>query len=89
MNKIKPCIHAEVCADGCDLEDITECGYYQVERTCHIVRMDLSGNPPYNKGDWIYNDVSDGCSECGYPFDTLNRGVPNFCQNCGAKVAKP
>lgn len=55
-------------------------------RACHVVPMDAAGNPPYRKGDLILNEMSDGCSECGYPFDTANRGVPNFCENCGAKV---
>lgn len=60
----------------------------RVERTCHIVPMDAAGNPPYRKGDLIMNSLSDGCSECGCPFDTLNYGVPNYCKNCGAKVVK-
>lgn len=59
---------------------------YAPERTCQVVPMDAAGNPPYRKGNWMLNDLSDGCSECGYPFDTLNRGKPNYCPNCGAKV---
>lgn len=58
------------------------------ERTCRVVPMDAAGNPPYMKGDWILNAISDGCSECGYPFDSLNRGIPNYCSNCGAKVVE-
>lgn len=60
----------------------------RVERTCHIVPMDAAGNPPYRKGDLIMDSLSDGCSKCGCPFDTLNYGVPNYCKNCGAKVAE-
>lgn len=60
--------------------------HYVPERTCHVVPMDAAGNPPYRKGNMILNEMSDGCSECGYPFDTANKGVPNFCENCGAKV---
>ena len=56
------------------------------ERTCHIVPMDAAGNPPYRTGDWILNELSDGCSECGYPFDTPNRGIPHYCPRCGARV---
>lgn len=63
--------------------------YPESERTCHIVDMDLAGNPPYRQGNLILNSMSDGCSECGYPFDTVNNGVPNYCPNCGAKVEKP
>lgn len=55
-------------------------------RTCRIVPMDMAGNPPYRKGNLILNAMSDGCSECGFPFDTMNNGVPNYCQNCGARV---
>lgn len=58
----------------------------RVEPTCHIVPMDMAGNPPYRKGNVIYNAMSDGCSECGYPFDTINNGVPARCPNCGRKV---
>lgn len=53
MEDVKPCIHAEVCADGCDLEDITECGYYQAERTCRIV----------------IEDECSVCSECNEDID--------------------
>lgn len=60
----------------------------RAERTCHITPMDAAGNPPYRKGDIIYNSLTDGCSKCGYPFDTLNHGEPNYCPNCGAKVWK-
>lgn len=60
----------------------------RAERTCHVVPMDAAGNPPYRKGDLMLNALSDGCSECGYPFDTLNYGVPNYCPNCGAKVVE-
>ena len=59
---------------------------YVPERTCRIVPMDAAGDPPYRTGNWILNSLSDGCSECGYPFDTLNSGTPNFCPNCGARV---
>lgn len=59
---------------------------YVPEQTCHVVPMDAAGSPPYRKGDLILNEMSDGCSACGYPFDTANNGVPNFCENCGAKV---
>lgn len=58
----------------------------RAERTCRVVPMDAAGNPPYRKGDLILNELTDGCSKCGYPFDTLNHGVPNYCSNCGAKV---
>lgn len=58
------------------------------ERTCHIVPMDAAGNPPYRTGDWILNELSDGCSECGYPFDTPNRGIPHYCLRCGARVVE-
>lgn len=61
---------------------------YVPERTCHVVPMDAAGSPPYRKGDLILNEMSDGCSVCGYPFDTANNGVPNFCENCGAKVVE-
>lgn len=57
-------------------------------RTCRVVAMDAAGSPPYRTGDWIYNELSDGCSECGYPFDTPNRGVPVYCAHCGAKVVE-
>ena len=60
----------------------------RVERMRHIVPMDAAGNPPYRKGDLIMNSLSDGCSKCGCPFDTLNYGVPNYCPNCGAKVVE-
>lgn len=56
------------------------------KRTCKIVPMDSFGNPPYYTGDWISDSISDGCSECGYPFDTINKGVPKFCPQCGAEV---
>lgn len=58
----------------------------ELERTCHVVPMDAAGRPPYRKGHLILNEMSDGCSACGYPFDTANKGVPNYCPNCGAKV---
>lgn len=58
----------------------------RAEPTCHIVSMDMAGNPPYRKGNVIYDALSDGCSECGYPFDTMNNGVPAHCHNCGARV---
>ena len=60
--------------------------FYAPERTCRIVLMDMAGNPPYRTGDWILDALSDGCSECGYPFDTLNKGKPNYCPHCGARV---
>lgn len=60
----------------------------RAERTCRVVAMDAAGSPPYRTGNWIYNELSDGCSECGYPFDTPNRGVPAYCPNCGAKVVR-
>lgn len=59
---------------------------YVPERTCRIVLMDMAGNPPYRTGDWILDALSDGCSECGHPFNTLNKGKPNYCPHCGAKV---
>lgn len=59
---------------------------YVSERTCRVVTMDMAGEPPYRDGDWILNELSDGCSECGYPFDTPNRGTPSYCPNCGARV---
>lgn len=55
-------------------------------RTCRAVPMDLAGSPPYRKGGWVLNALSDGCSGCGYPFDSMNRGMPNYCPNCGARV---
>lgn len=58
----------------------------RAERTCRIVLMDMAGNPPYRTGDWILDALSDGCSECGYPFGTLNKGKPNYCPHCGARV---
>lgn len=58
----------------------------RAERTCHIVPMDAAGEPPYRTGDWIYNMMSDGCSECGYPFNTARYGEPNYCPHCGARV---
>lgn len=58
----------------------------RAELTCCIIPMDEAGNPPYRKGDLIMNSLSDGCSKCGYPFDTLNHGIPNYCSNCGRKV---
>lgn len=54
--------------------------------TCRMVPMDAAGNPPYRKGHLILDEMSDGCSECGYPFDTVNKGVPDYCPHCGAKV---
>ena len=60
----------------------------RAERTCRIVSMDMAGNPPYRKGNVVYNALSEGCSECGYPFDTMNRGKPRYCPNCGARVER-
>lgn len=62
---------------------------YALERTCRIVPMDASGNPPYNTGNGTLNMISDGCSECGYPMDTAYNGAPAYCPNCGAKVVEP
>ena len=58
----------------------------RAERTCRIVPMDAAGNPPYRTGGLILNELSDGCSECGYPFDTPNRGIPHYCPSCGARI---
>lgn len=56
------------------------------KRTCRVVPMDYFGQPPYYRGSIVSDALSDGCSECGYPFDTINKGVPIFCPNCGAEV---
>lgn len=75
--------------DGKTAEEVaTESWNRRAERTCHIVPMDAAGNPPYRNGDLIMDSLSDGCSKCGCPFDTLNYGVPNYCPNCGAKVVE-
>lgn len=81
-DEIKPCIHAEVCAEGCDLEDITECGYYRAERTCRNV----------------YEGREFKCSSCGTQWHLVYRAGsgdewahivnPAFCPSCGAKVAR-
>lgn len=73
---------------GQTLEELISDWNRRTGHTCKIVDMDSFGAPPYRKGDWISNSMSDGCSECGYPFDTLNRGRPNYCANCGAKVVE-
>ena len=59
---------------------------YAPERTCRVIPMDAAGNPPFREEDWVLNEQSDGCSACGYPFDSMNRGVPKYCPNCGARV---
>lgn len=76
---------AEIQALGTEKE-AAEAWNTRAERTCRVVPMDAAGKPPYRKGDLILNELTDGCSKCGYPFDTLNHGVPNYCSNCGAKV---
>ena len=67
-------------------EAVVEKWNRRAERTCHVVPMDMAGNPPYRKGSWVLDALSDGCSECGFPFDTTNNGRPRYCPNCGAKV---
>lgn len=63
-----------------------------IDPTCRCVPMDAAGKPPFYTGDLALNEVSCGCSKCGYPFGKRNsdignpRGVPNFCPNCGARV---
>lgn len=69
-------------------KEATEAWNRRAERTCRVVPMDMAGNPPYRKGNWVFNALCDGCSECGFPFDTMNRGVPNYCPNCGARVVE-
>lgn len=66
MKDTKPCIHAEVCADGCDLEDIAECGYYQAERTCHLIEDD-EGRTACSECGASYLCMSDAtwCPDCG------------------------
>lgn len=59
---------------------------YVPERTCRVVPMDMAGNHPYRTGNIVFDSLSDGCSECGYPFDTMYRGTPNYRRNCGARV---
>lgn len=78
-DEIKPCIHAEVCAEGCDLEDITECGYYRAERTCKNVEYDSASKFE--------------CSECGFSVATVPDGPSDwltfawsYCPSCSAKV---
>lgn len=80
-NKLKPCIHAEVCAGGCDLADITECEYYSAERTCYVKQTG------YATGI---------CSACGAEFNAsvVTNEPPDhvrpalYCPNCGAKVVE-
>lgn len=63
-----------------------------IDPTCKRVSMDAAGNPPFYTGGLALNDVTGGCSVCGYPFGNSCRrignplGVPNYCPNCGARV---
>lgn len=74
------------------------CGLGQViadliDPTCNAVPMDAMGKPPYYTGSLSLDSVVQGCSRCGYPFGNSHRGignprgVPNYCPNCGARVA--
>ncbi len=84
-NELKSCIHAELCVDGCDLDEITECEYYRAERTCHDVLAD--------------DEQFFRCSQCGCEvmlheevhtrtWNALWAGELNYCPNCGAKVVE-
>lgn len=59
---------------------------YVPERTCHPVLMDWTGNPPYYTGGVSLDAMTMGCSECGFPWRRGAGNLPNFCENCGAKV---
>lgn len=69
-----------------DSEAGVQVARYVPERTCRVVPMDAAGNPPFREGDWLLNELSDGCGMCGYPFDSKNHGAPRYCPNCGAQV---
>lgn len=63
-----------------------------IDPTCKRVSMDAAGNPPFYTGGLALNDVTGGCSVCGYPFGNSFRsignplGVPNYCPWCGTRV---
>lgn len=77
-NELKPCIHAELCADGCDLDEISDCEYYSAERTCHPIEKFTEGSP------WPVMV----CSECGRTLhydEHREMDYQPYC-GCGAKV---
>lgn len=78
MEETKPCIHAEVCADGCDLEDMPECGYYQAERTCQYKECWRS-----EEGEETHYK----CSLCGIVYG-MTAPTFKFCPRCGARVER-
>lgn len=77
MEKLKPCIHEEICAGGCDLDDITDCEYYRAERTCRM-RLLVEGEEL----------CACECSECGWTTVMLKDNGASFCSNCGARVVR-
>lgn len=97
-DEIKPCIHAEVCAEGCDLEDITECGYYRAERTCRFAleedREKLAEKAGCGPGEFATQDMPQllwTCSACGVQYRNSIDVLPDWikhCPECGAKVAR-
>lgn len=84
------CANEDCCirpvARGTNEDDAINIWNTRYKRTCRVVPMDYFGQPPYYRGSIVSDALSDGCSECGYPFDTINKGVPIFCPNCGAEV---
>lgn len=48
--------------------------------------MDWTGEPPYYEGEISLDALAVGCSECGYPWKKTTGNLPNYCENCGAKV---
>lgn len=77
-NELKPCIHAELCASGCDLADITECEYYSAERTVKVVEQVSTGH--HLEDDKVR-------LSCGHIVNgRLPRTIPTYCDTCGAKV---
>jgi hypothetical protein len=73
-------------------EDIYECLADLIDPTCNRVSMDAAGNPPFKTGGLALNDVTGGCSKCGYPFGNSNARIgnpfnaPNYCPNCGSRL---
>lgn len=88
-NELKPCTHAELCASGCDLADITECEYYSAERTCRTARIE-TGEP----AEYDCDEVTWRCESCHeeiaiYAYNENGdtwADKPAFCPSCGAKV---
>lgn len=88
-NELKPCIHAELCASGCDLDEITDCDYYSAERTCSTVRIETGEPAEYDCDEVIWHCES--CHEEVAIYAYNENGdtwadKPAFCPNCGAKV---